>query len=510
MSNIEWTEETLNVARGCSRESPGCLNCYAEREAYRLERNPNPKTQSKYDGLTVLRGKRPGWSGEVNFDPETLAKPFGWKKPRFVFVNSMSDLFHPKLTNEQIAAVFGMMAACDRHTFQVLTKRAVRMSEWFEWVVEQGDPREVCVEFAAATFRDRAEPVPKSLGIRGPWPLPNVWLGVSVEDRERMLERVPVLMLTPAAVRWVSAEPLLEEVSFDRWLKPPGETLDWIVCGGESGPGARPCNTEWLQKIVDEFTAAGVPCFVKQLGAAPFDGYVGEGYKPNALTLRSKKGGDPREWPETLRVRQMPRGSNAAPPAEPVPPKDPHAELRAIGRRCAAMLGREHAVRAWQAAKLPGQSASAEDVLKALHEVQLFEAKAKAYVALETYVNVLRSRGIPVAVPPPHWPQMQLRTLQATVEMRRRKLADSIAGGEPGVVLTPREVAELAAAGPVKVGETGSGLREVRYRPGLPITTEEIVAAHGDPTFGARLDGEVTTDEDGLQVYRLVVHRETS
>jgi protein gp37 len=299
-TTISWTMgddgalgKTWNPIRGCSRVSEGCRHCYAERVAVRFCGAGQP-----YEGLADRERGR--WTGEVRIVPEHLADPLRWKKPRRIFVDSMSDLFHERLSNEQIAAVFGIMAAASQHTLQVLTKRARRMREWFEWVTRQGEDdgnewttclretgtwltgqgdhrlAEMLVEDGIA--RDGAFPS------REEWPLPNVWLGVSVENQEAADERIPELLATPAAVRFLSCEPLIDDVSLWAFLKtplrdnalgileaernnaPPSTTpgIDWCIAGCESGPGARPCDIAWLRSLRDQCAAAGVPFFLKQ------------------------------------------------------------------------------------------------------------------------------------------------------------------------------------------------------------------------------------------------------
>ncbi len=352
---IAWTEQTWNPIRGCSRVSEGCRNCYAETMAARFSGPGQP-----YEGLAKATPSGPRWTGKARVVEDHLADPLRWTRPRMVFVNSMSDLFHEALTNEQIAAVFGVMAAASRHTFQVLTKRAKRMREWFAWLAAEGRggaDTAICVEAARQATRDVLGPrlvplapfeTPAVLakGWTAAWPLPNVWLGVSIEDQASADERVPQLVDTPAAVQWVSYEPALGPVDFAPWLGELGdlgswtgfgERLDWIVIGGESGPGARPFDLEWARSTIAAGKASGVPVFVKQLGAVPFEGdgkhthiagYRGgpvvcdQGYpcpicgKNNvqwiAMTIADRKGGDPAEWPEGLRVREWPKAQVAS------------------------------------------------------------------------------------------------------------------------------------------------------------------------------------------------------
>lgn len=331
MSNtaIEWTDATWNPVRGCRRVSPGCESCYAERQAYRFSGPGMP-----YEGLVRLGKQGPTWTGDAKLFDHMLAAPLKWKKPRRVFVNSMSDLFHESLSNEDIAAVFGVMAACPQHTFQVLTKRAERMREWFLWANSYGPPPAAgaisrCEEQAelrgalpSGTHRSRRlldERDQHGFRIFQPWPLPNVHLGVSVEDQRRADERIPNLLTTPAAVRWISAEPLLEELDLFAFLgtelrnaalralgSSPMPGLDWIVVGGESGPDARACSLDWLRGVVDQCRAADVPAFVKQLGGKPFHAAKHDGGTSYFLPIKNRAGGDMAEWPEQLRVRMWP------------------------------------------------------------------------------------------------------------------------------------------------------------------------------------------------------------
>jgi protein gp37 len=416
VTGISWTDETWNPVRGCSRVSEGCRHCYAEVQAARIVRMGQGKP-TPYDGLVrVTAGGEARWTGEVRLDPKALALPLRWKKPRRIFVNSMSDLFHESLTNEQIAAVFGVMAAAPQHTFQCLTKRPARMREFLthpevrHWIAKAKDAalverdhkpeetwrdipgfsgyqasshgrirnaesktiqqylneheqigrytvtiykyghpttqfvhrlvllafngkpcedEEAChrngnkLDNRAANLRwgTRSENQQEKVrhGSRGgpakltpeqvadirarraagetqqtiadafnvsrslvsmiesgsvwaepdlPWPLPNVWLGVSVEAQAAADERIPELLRTPAAVRFLSCEPLLGKVDlrlFDGGpLTPRHRLLHWCIAGCESGPGARPCSVEWLRSLRDQCAAAGVSFWLKQ------------------------------------------------------------------------------------------------------------------------------------------------------------------------------------------------------------------------------------------------------
>lgn len=271
-SKIEWTDATWNPIRGCSRVSEGCRHCYAERIAARFSKPGQP-----YAGLAEMvviaddRGigvNDARWTGEVRFIPELLDQPLRWKRPRKIFVNSMSDLFHEKLTARMINEVFAAMLVCPQHTFQVLTKRPGRMKAYLSSV----GARDIEPEMA------KLRPGYGRLDL--PWR--NIWLGVSVEDQKTADERIPLLLATPAAVRWVSYEPALGPVDFRRWLyprcpcgqradcdrheDPPKPPLDWIVAGGESGPGARPAHPDWFRSALADCEAAGVPFFFKQWG----------------------------------------------------------------------------------------------------------------------------------------------------------------------------------------------------------------------------------------------------
>lgn len=299
---IAWTDQTWNPIRGCSRVSRGCEHCYAEGVAARFSGPGLP-----FDGLARRTAKGlPQWTGKVRLVPKRLADPLRWKRPRRVFVNSVSDLFHDGLTNEQIAAVFGVMAAAPQHTFQVLTKRPGRMRAWFRWIESLPDhPSLECAAVLLGTEPGQDGPIHCKYGPNpdAAWPLPNVWLGVSAEDQDCADERIPLLLDTPAAVRFVSAEPLLERITLERYLmrrdydwNEGASRVDWVIVGGESGRRARGFEPSWARDLVREGAETGVPVFVKQMGAAP-----------EGLELAGSHGADPSEWPEDLRVRQFPK-----------------------------------------------------------------------------------------------------------------------------------------------------------------------------------------------------------
>lgn len=225
MTKIEWTDVTWNPVAGCTVATAGCTNCYAMRMAARLE----AMGTAKYKGLTRKSGDRYVWTGKVFQDEKALAAPLTWKKPRTVFVNSMSDLFHPAVENAFIAKVWAVMAETPQHTYQVLTKRPDRMHE----ALSSGPDFPI---------------------------LPNVWIGTSVED-SAVLGRIDDLRRTPAAVRFISFEPLIGSVA-DADLT----NIDWAIVGGESGPRARPMSEDWVSEIEDMCREASAAFFFKQWG----------------------------------------------------------------------------------------------------------------------------------------------------------------------------------------------------------------------------------------------------
>lgn len=251
MSAIEWTDATWNPVTGCSRVSPGCDRCYMFAMYPRLRAMGVRGYETEPDDVQMMR--------------ERLYAPLSWVKPRKVFVNSMSDLFHPKVDFEYIAEIFDVMrrASAERgHLFQVLTKRPGRAVAW--WKQHAGE------------FPDG-------------WP-ERVWIGVSVET-QKYAPRLSVLSRLPAPVRFVSAEPLLGPLDLSEWLE--AGKLHWVIAGGESGSGARPMKLEWARRLRDQSASAGVPFFLKQLGGA-----------------WNKRGGDAalldgRRWRETP-IRQAP------------------------------------------------------------------------------------------------------------------------------------------------------------------------------------------------------------
>jgi len=295
-SKISWLLDdqglqgaTWNPVRGCTRKSKGCENCYAESMAHRFN-----KPGMWAEGLTVIRQGRPGWSGKIKEVPEHLEDPLRWRRGRRVFVCSGADLFHANVRGEYLDQVFDVMEKAERHTFMVLTKRPERMRDYLKqrWGDLEVLPGHICI-------------------------------GVSVEDQETCDERIPVLMETPAAIRYLSAEPLLGPVDLRMGdhLDRAGRGLDWVIAGGESGPRARPCALEWLESIVDQCRQHQAAPFVKQLGAFVVSEYRAAQTVEEAQELlgrkaqyrwlwraglEDRKGENPEEWPQQLRVREYP------------------------------------------------------------------------------------------------------------------------------------------------------------------------------------------------------------
>ena len=315
-TKIEWTEATWNPITGCSLASPGCTNCYAmDLAGTRLADHPSRA------GLTKPSKAGPVWTGEVRFNEQWLDQPLRWRKPRMIFVCAHGDLFHEKVPDEWIDRVFAVMALCPQHTFQVLTKRADRMRNYFAG--DQLDERLDCE--MDQMIRERVDPLERrsdDLRARAQLvqyydgqPLPNVWLGVSVEDQQRADERIPDLLATPAAIRWISAEPLLGPVDFRciplssdplvdplhgysvRWSDGRREwrQIDWVVVGGESGSKARPMHPDWARSLRDQCAAAGVPFFFKQWGEfAPQPITAEEAGPPLNITMKLERVGKKR------------------------------------------------------------------------------------------------------------------------------------------------------------------------------------------------------------------------
>lgn len=307
MTKIQWTEKTWNPVRGCVKISPGCKHCYASTFAERFRGVAGHPYEQGFDLRLV---------------PDKLRDPLGWKKPAMVFVNSMSDLFQIGVPFEFVDQVFAVMAITPEHTYQVLTKRPERMRQY----LEHYPPKTVLVppvdkRIAAAASEITDSPCAAGLVEDQGWPLPNVWLGVSVENQKYADERIPLLLETPAAVRFLSVEPLLESVDISPFIGYREHVdfkqgADWVIVGGESGPGARPFNLNWAEGLREQCRAADVAFFMKQIGSRPvWDGKKRSDGTPFYPVLKyaakDRKGGDPLEWPEHLRVREFPKARPA-------------------------------------------------------------------------------------------------------------------------------------------------------------------------------------------------------
>ena len=293
-TKIEWADATVNAVNGCSVTSPGCTNCYAMRLAgTRMKHHPSRQ------GLTIDSKAGPVWTGEVRLHEPALLQPLRWKRPRRIFWNAHGDLFHPAVPDEWIDRVFAICALTPQHTHMILTKRSARMREYVADVVHRS--MSPVLDYMLRNERPERHWPGVGFGFNFvlKWPLPNVWLGVSVEDQARR-DRVLDLAQTPAALRFISAEPLLSGLTLtdvplnggpdehgDQWLfnaltgeqyflgedgrhysgdGPDMQPLDWVIVGGESGPGARPMHPEWARSLRDQCAAAGVPFHFKQWG----------------------------------------------------------------------------------------------------------------------------------------------------------------------------------------------------------------------------------------------------
>ena len=321
-TNIEWTEQSWNPLAGCTVLTPGCRKCYAMKMAARLEK----MGQSLYAGLTEPSKAGPVWTGVMRqASDDVLLSPLRRRKPTTYFVNSMSDLFHESVPDEWIDRVFAVMALCTHHTFQILTKRAARMRDYlteknsrpiYRAAILPVERLQLCA-WAKSLSDEMIPGYPHDLK-----PLPNVWLGVSTERQQEADQRIPDLLQTPAAVRFISAEPLLGPIRLNsihvpekaerhdgpwslcwdaltgfRATSPYSGTdnnskLDWVIVGGESGPGARPMDVAWARSLRDQCSAAGVSFFMKQLSG------------PSG---RAEK--DIAHFPSDLQVREMPNAA---------------------------------------------------------------------------------------------------------------------------------------------------------------------------------------------------------
>ena len=344
-TGISWTDATWNPVTGCTIVSAGCTNCYAMKMAARIEAMGN---QPRYEGTTRKVNGNAVWTGKLAQAPESvLLTPLKRKKPTTYFVNSMGDLFHEDVPDDWIDRVFAVMALCPQHTFQVLTKRAERMRDYVSAVVEtfHASPDSMDARFGQLCADVAGSPCAAGAFEDIDWPLPNVWLGVSTERQQEADERIPLLLQTPAAVRFISAEPLLGPINLKPWLHqwgcscgwggpygadlcedcdevfdggasetdcvncpkcgeatnssacpdckygssfgPNPARLNWVIVGGESGPNARPMHPAWARDLRDQCKAAGVAFFFKQWGEHAPHSHPGA-YEGHAVHLQSE------------------------------------------------------------------------------------------------------------------------------------------------------------------------------------------------------------------------------
>jgi protein gp37 len=308
MSKIEWTNKTWNPIVGCSKVSAGCKNCYAIRMAWRLQHIGH--SAQKYAGTVEKTAcGQLNWTGKINLSEKDLLKPLTWKKPRIIFVNSESDLFHESLPFEVIDKVFAVMGRCQHHTFQVLTKRPDRMLEYYK-----SDPYQRILNASYLINLPKSHSIGAGIdnpSVPGNLGWKHVWLGVSVENQQAANERIPLLLQVPAAVRFLSCEPLLAPINLGNWLEtcPKSKRVDgnghswlfdgddpyvkcyycgeirdalngrtigvshtmpsdihWVIVGGESGKDARPMHPLWVRQLRDQCQKVSISYFFKQWG----------------------------------------------------------------------------------------------------------------------------------------------------------------------------------------------------------------------------------------------------
>lgn len=260
-TGIEWTDSTWNPILGCSRVSAGCRNCYAENIAARFRTNKAGK-ETVYSGLTQIVNGHPQWTGKI-VETKQILTPLRWRSPRRIFVNSMSDLFHENVTDEQRDRIFAVMALCPQHAFQVLTKRPERILEYFH--AGRFDQIRIAASFIAGGMQNEWS-----------WPLPNIWLGVSVENQQTADQRRESMRQLAEAgwFTWVSSEPRLGPIDWIGW-----EFLRWMVTGGESGKSARPMHPDWPREDLQWCQDHNIPFFFKQWGEwAPYNSLLDGDY----------------------------------------------------------------------------------------------------------------------------------------------------------------------------------------------------------------------------------------
>lgn len=348
--NIEgYKGETWNPIIGCSKVSDGCKNCYAERMAYRLSFMPS--TQKDYLNVMDFGIDKTGifqtensWNGKTHFVQSAIDKPLRWKKPRVIFVCSMGDLFHEDTSFLDIDNVFSEIACNPQHIFIILTKRGKRMADYINDLQTR-----INISSGILKIKNSGYAITDPMATYG-WPLPNVWLGVTAENQETANERIPYLLSTPAAVRLVSVEPMLSKINLTltpseakasrppkkggQSFPPSGEMsegqrgLHWVICGGESGHGARPMHPDWARSLRDQCQEADVPFFFKQWGewmpmdqtndeqffASKESSEVGYGYTSNTVFKVGRKAAgnllDGKQWEQYPQIS----GSESAAP----------------------------------------------------------------------------------------------------------------------------------------------------------------------------------------------------
>ncbi|MGY6663395.1 MAG: DUF5131 family protein [Glycocaulis sp.] len=391
-TGIEWTQmpgrigETWNPVVGCSVVSPGCTNCYAMGMAARIERMAAGAGRvSHYAGTTKASKAGPVWTGRIaQAGEKALTAPLRWAKPRAVFVNSMGDLFHENVPDAWIDEVFAVMALCPQHIFMILTKRAARMRAYFigdqAYCRVLGDGVVDALETAGIPWNgDWEDRHSQAIAGATRWPLPNVWLGVSVEDQTRADERIPELLATPAAIRFISAEPLLGPLDLEaawhgenaldsecwgdcgwcergftplhncqrgkqsqRDVNRNRSGLDWVIAGGESGKGARPMHPDWARGLRDQCRSAGVPFFFKQWGEWANRGRLFDPRGDTEETVAAEAAldeyfielEDGTDWHDPDRLRLLDRNGHNWANDDAQPPPCVHVMTR-IGKRAA-------------------------------------------------------------------------------------------------------------------------------------------------------------------------------
>jgi protein gp37 len=292
-TNIAYCDATWNPVVGCSHESTGCVHCFAERTAS----SRFLKGSEAYVGLT----ENGHWTGEIRLLATRLPWPMRKRRSRVIFTCDMGDLFHPSVPFDYIAAVYGVMAACPQHTFLVLTKRVERRFAFFKWVKDNID-NEICLHTVANLRMVGYETGCGSAFDPDLWPLPNVWEGFTAENQDMFERRLPVAVMTPAEHRWVSIEPQVGPITTQY------VDIHQIICGGESGPKARPFDLGWARALRDDCDKSRVPFYFKQAGSNAFDKTVfvdGRFVGGVAHAFKHRSGADPFEWPADLYVRKL-------------------------------------------------------------------------------------------------------------------------------------------------------------------------------------------------------------